>query len=74
LQGYYVLQLAVLIAETDDHGLKFLLQIADLSIQGIEFSLGLSLLADLEAVDLLSEHQHAILREIFGWMRDEVRE
>ena len=73
LDSYNMLQLAVLVAETDHDRFQLLLQIADLAIQGVQLALSLGLLAYLEAVYLFGEHQHAVLSERLCWVRGKVR-
>jgi hypothetical protein len=56
-----VLEFAVAIAEGQDHSLQFFLQGCDLSVEGVQLPFGLSPLPNLQAVDLLGEHEDPIL-------------
>ena len=59
-------EFVVLVVEGDDQALEFGLQIGDLFIEGVDFALGLSFVADFEGIYFLCEHEDAVLGHMFG--------
>lgn len=59
-------EFAVAIGEGQDYSFEFLLEGGHLAIQGVQFAFSFCALPDLEAVDLLGEHEHAVLGQGLG--------
>jgi len=59
-------ELVAAIVEVDTHSLKLCLKICHLLLEGVNFTLGLSSMPDLEGIDFLSEHEHSVLCHVLG--------
>ena len=69
-----MLELEIAVVEGDWHALEISLEIWDLFVEGVNFSLGVSFVSDFEGVDFLGEHEDSVLGHVLGCMRWVVRE
>jgi hypothetical protein len=68
-----VLEFAVPVSEGEGDGFEFFLQDGDLAVEGVDLPFLLSALSDLEAVDLLSQHEDAVFGEGLGCVERDIR-
>ncbi len=59
-------ELAVPVSKGKGGGLQFFLEKGDLPVEGVDLAFLFSALADLEAIDLLGEHEDAVFSEGLG--------